>query len=75
MDIDGNRIKLGKRAEATAEYLEKKQWGNTNNTPAKANPQRIHNERIKIDKDNIKIKELEAAIKKNSKRIKRLGQT
>ena len=48
-DIDGKIIKFGKRAEATAEYLENKQWGNQNDTPPKGTPPRAHNLKVDID--------------------------
>ena len=38
VDMNGQRIKFGKRAEATAEYLAEKQWGNQNHTEPKINP-------------------------------------
>ena len=41
VDMNGQRIKFGKRAEATAEYLAEKQWGNQNHTEPKINPPKV----------------------------------
>ena len=35
VDMNGQRIKYGQRAEATSEYLAEKQWGNQNETASK----------------------------------------
>ena len=68
----GSASNLGKRAEATAEYLENKQWGDVNDTPPKENPAKVHNQGIKIKKGNVKMKELDLVLKK-VKKIKHLA--
>lgn len=50
IDMNGNRIKLGKRADATAEYLAEKQWGNQNETAPKVNPPKVIQEQLHIKK-------------------------
>ena len=58
LDIRGNRIPHGKRAEATAEYLSQVQWKNTNDTPAKINPEKIINDNLNIEDGRITINEI-----------------
>ena len=50
LDMNGNRIKFGKRADATAEYLAEKQWGNQNETEPKVNPPKVIQEQLHINK-------------------------
>ena len=63
IDMHGNRIKNGKRADATAEYLAEKQWGNQNVTEPKVNPPKVIQERLHIKKGRIKLRELNRVIK------------
>ena len=67
LDMEGKRIKFGQRAEATAEYLEKKQWGNVNNTQPKPNPGKVHNQQLNIDCGCITRNELDCILKKLKK--------
>ena len=62
-DIHGRRVPHGKRAEATAEYLEKTQWTNTNDTAEKVNPTKVLRGFLNIDVGEIQDPELGAVIK------------
>ena len=47
LDIRGNRDGFGKRAEATADYLGEKQWGDPTETEAKGSPPEGHSGQAK----------------------------
>ena len=67
IDMNGNRIKFGKRADATAEYLADKQWGNQNETAPKVNPPKVIQEQLHSKKGRIKLRELNQVIKRLKK--------
>ena len=63
-DIRGNRVATWNRAEATAEYLEKRQWQRGEDIPErKTNPTKVVNHETGIDIGNITGKELDNTIK------------
>ena len=65
--MNGQRIKFGKRAEATAEYSAEKQCGNQNHTEPKLNPPKVIQTRLRIRDSSIQLAELHMVIKKLKK--------
>ena len=65
--MNGQRVKYGQCAEATAEYLAEKQWSNQNETESKVNPPKVMQTRLRINKDYITLAELNRVIKKLKK--------
>ena len=65
--MNGQRIKFGQRAEATAEYLAEKQWGNQNHTEPKINQPKVIQRQLRIRADYIQLAELHTVIKKLKK--------
>ena len=61
-DLHGKRVPHGKKAAASAEYLEKVQWTNPNHAPPKINPPKIINQDLQMDCEKIKIEELDHTI-------------
>ena len=64
LDMHGNRIPHGKRADATAEYLSQIQWHNSNDTEPKITPPKIITDPIPTKTDKLTTLKLDVLSKR-----------